>query len=111
MSRELIPISEIAENAKERGAIRLIDLVNVMAEDKRYANVLPDLWHAYNLDRAADRMPKWKYTDVNLEMFDTRVGAWFWLLARFAGTSDEQGFYFKPLPRRKLLPLYEDQKT
>jgi hypothetical protein len=109
MTARQLPISEIAENAKELGAIRLDLLIMVMAEEESYIEALPELWHAYNLDDAASKMPRNEYPEANLKASTTRAGSWFWLLTRFAGTSEQDNFYFKALPKRKLLPLYDLQ--
>ena len=108
MARKPIPISEIAENAKELGAIRLDDLMAVMAEDESYAAILAPLYKAYKLDEAK-KLPPREDRGANSDDFGSRVGTWFRLLARFAGTSQEQGFFFNDLPARNLLPLYDFQ--
>jgi len=102
-----LTVSEIAENARELGAIRLDHLIIVLAEDESYIEALPELWDAFNLGEAAVKLPRNEYPEANLKASTTRAGAWFWLLTRFAGTSEQDNFYFKALPKRKLLPMYD----
>jgi hypothetical protein len=107
-------LNKISQRAKRDRAIKLQDLIYIMAADESYNDILPELWDIFDLNKAKNnRIPQLKYgngrldKNGNLKSKEDRVGAWWWLWARLAIITEIDEFYFKELPPViNSLPLY-----
>lgn len=67
---------EIAMDAKRTGHIALEHLVYILAADKQYMKILPELWMKYQCDLRGPKVPK-------VATARERIGLWFGLLERW----------------------------
>ena len=105
-------LNKISQRAKRDSAIKLQDLIYIMAADESYNDVLFKLWDIFDLNEA-NRIPQVKYGDGrldingNLKFKEDRAGAWWWVWTRLAIITEINEFYFKDLPPViNSLPLY-----
>lgn len=107
---------QAANDANQKGGIRLYDLVFILAKDECYNDMIPKLWDysGYNND-TSNRFPNWK--DVIAKNKQGRAWAWYWLLCRWTifekpkiegidSFNELESYYFSDLKKINLLRLY-----
>ena len=82
----------VAQEAIRMGAIKLYDLIFILAKDYRYFDILPKLWDYSGLgEKANDRFPEWQSSMAESER--DRAYIWYWVLCSWTIYDKYQGQY------------------
>jgi len=98
-------LNKITSDARRDGAIRLWDLIVIMADEATYNDIVFELWDIFDLNSDEYKSPKEIYRDGRLDKNDNfkfkgdRAGVWWHIWRRLAKTGGGEQFHSRNLPK------------